>query len=88
MKRVIGTKILAKEVTEKELDSGIVLADTVSTEKTKFEVYAIGYDVTECTVKDLVWVPSQVGRSRPTINVDGEELTILEQSSIVLVETK
>lgn len=86
-KRVLGTKILARELTKKTLDSGIVMPDTAGTEKTRFEVFAIGTEVRECTVGDVVYVPQQIGRSRPVMNYEGEELTVLDENNLVIVET-
>lgn len=88
-KRVIGSKILATEITEKELDSGLVMPDTASTEGTRFAVFAIGDEVTKCTVGDTIYVPSQMGRAAlksATINYEGKELVVLSENNIVMVE--
>lgn len=88
MKKVLSNNILAVELQQKELDSGLVLADTVESEKTRFKVEAIGEQVAAVRVGDVVYVPSKVGKTRPELVMDGVTYTVLSETNVVIVENE
>ena len=88
MRKVHGTNILAKELNNKTLDSGLVVPDTAASERSRFVVIAVGGDVEYIKPDDVVYVSPLVGRTRPDIVIDGDELTILNESIVIVSERK
>lgn len=87
MKKILGNRVLARELKEQKTESGLIMADTVESEKTRFEVVGIGDEVEKVTVGDVVRVPSRVGHASHELMVDGEMLFVITESQIVMVET-
>ena len=81
MKKVLGTRLLCKEFEGNEPESQIVMPDTVQKTNTKFTVEAIGHEVTQCQVGDVVNI---LPRSEPQFQIDG--LYVLDEAKVVLLE--
>ena len=81
MKKVLGTRLLCKEFEGDEPESQIVMPDTVQKTNTKFTVEAIGHEVEQCQVGDVVKI---LPRSEPQFQIDG--FYVLDEAKVVLRE--